>query len=328
MRYYEQEMNIIEKYYRGGQLWSKEENEELIKGYEVNHFTLLELCDIHKRMPGGISSRLKKLQIIKSSFDVRGYTEFQKSNIRNQMRTNKKEIKEQKNIMYKKHTFANVITEVLDLRNEVKALKDYINKLEVMLPKKNAFSVLMSPPRKPTTMGYKIVKGTEEQEKEAFRLQFDGKSEPNPGPSSAGAVLYHPKSQTVKAEVGEYILNATNNEAEYTGLLIGFRLAVDLGIKHLVVAGDSNLVISQVFGEWKVKSENLKGLHAEIRSMFKEFDFIAAKHVYREHNDYADNITNVVFEKKKSYLKKDGLFKKTIIMNGVSHILWSDEDSD
>ena len=194
--------------------------------------------------------------------------------------------------------------------------------------KKNAFSILMALPRKPTTAGYKIVKGAEEQEKEAFRLQFDGKSEPNPGPSSAGAVLYYPNSHTVKAEVGEYILNATNNEAEYTGLLIGFRLAVDLGIKHLVIAGDSNLVINQVFGEWKIKSENLKGLHAEIRSMFKEFDFIAAKHVYREHNDYADNITNVVFDKKKSYLKKDGCYKKTVIMNGISHVLWSDEDED
>ena len=194
--------------------------------------------------------------------------------------------------------------------------------------KKNAFSILMALPRKPTTAGYKIVKGAEEQEKESFRLQFDGKSEPNPGPSSAGAVLYYPNSHTVKAEVGEYILNATNNEAEYTGLLIGFRLAVDLGIKHLVIAGDSNLVINQVFGEWKIKSENLKGLHAEIRSMFKEFDFIAAKHVYREHNDYADNITNVVFDKKKSYLKKDGLYKKTIVMNGISHVLWSDEDED
>ena len=192
--------------------------------------------------------------------------------------------------------------------------------------KKNAFSILMALPRKPTTAGYKIVKGAEEQEKEAFRLQFDGKSEPNPGPSSAGAVLYYPNNHTVKAEVGEYILNATNNEAEYTGLLIGFRLAVDLGIKHLVVAGDSNLVISQVFGEWKVKSENLKGLHAEIRSMFKEFDFIAAKHVYREHNDYADNITNVVFDKKKSYFKNDGMYKKTVITNGVTHVLWSDED--
>jgi ribonuclease HI len=172
------------------------------------------------------------------------------------------------------------------------------------------------------------VKGIEEQEKEAFRLQFDGKSEPNPGPSSAGAVLYYPNSQTIKAEVGRYIPKATNNEAEYTGLIMGMRLAIEIGVKHLVIAGDSNLVISQVCGDWEVKSKNLKGLHAEIRSMFKEFDFIAAKHVYREHNDYADNITNVVFDKKKSYLKKDGLFKKTIIMNGISHVLWSDEDSD
>jgi ribonuclease HI len=321
-------MNIVEKYYRAGQPWSCEENEKLIKGYDINNFTLLELCEIHKRMPGGIASRLRRLNCVKKRCQVRGYIEFMKSSLHSQIRSNKKELKGEKNIMYKKHTFANVITEVLDLRKEVTDLKNYINKLEEMDSKKNAFSILMAPPRKPTPGGYKIVKGAEEQEKEAFRLQFDGKSEPNPGPSSAGAVLYYPNSQTVKAEVGEYIPNATNNEAEYTGLLVGLHLSVSLGIKNLVIAGDSNLVINQVFGEWKVKSDNLKGLHAEIRSLFKNFDFIGAKHVYREHNDYADNITNVVFDKKKNYFKKDGLFKKTIIMNGVSHVLWSDEDSD
>ena len=158
-------------------------------------------------------------------------------------------------------------------------------------------------------------------------INTDGGSRGNPGPSAIGIVI-RDNTGTVVKEIGKYIGVGTNNEAEYTGLLIGFRLAVDLGVKHLVIAGDSNLVINQVFGEWKIKSENLKGLHAEIRSMFKEFDFIAAKHVYREHNDYADNITNVVFDKKKSYLKKDGLYKKTIVMNGISHVLWSDEDED
>ena len=298
-----------------GKPWNLSEESQLIKEYTIDKLNLMELSKLHMRMPGGITSRLKKLNLVQMKHMTRGYLEYQQSDL---FKDTKKEKKE-KLINNEK------------IEQKISRLKTQLERLEkqkVEVPIKNAFSILMAPPSKLTIMGYKIIKGSEEQEKEAFRLQFDGKSEPNPGPSSAGAVLYYPNSQTIKAEVGEYILNATNNEAEYTGLLIGFRLAVDLGIKHLVIAGDSNLVINQVFGEWKVKSENLKGLHAEIRSMFKEFDFIAAKHVYREHNDYADNITNIVFDKKKSYFKNDGMYKKTVITNGVTHVLWSDEDED
>lgn len=298
-----------------GKPWNLSEESQLIKEYTIDKLSLMEMSKIHKRMPRGIISRLRKLNLIYMEHMVRGYSEFKQSDLF----TEKKKIEK-----YAKLDNEKVEQKISRLKTQLERLE----KQKIDVPIKNAFSILMAPPSKLTIMGYKIIKGSEEQEKEAFRLQFDGKSEPNPGPSSAGAVLYYPNSQTIKAEVGEYILNATNNEAEYTGLLIGFRLAVDLGIKHLVIAGDSNLVISQVFGEWKVKSENLKGLHAEIRSMFKEFDFIAAKHVYREHNDYADNITNIVFDKKKSYFKNDGMYKKTVITNGVTHVLWSDEDED
>jgi ribonuclease HI len=299
---------------KAGKPWDKNEESQLIKEYTIDKLTLMELSKLHKRMPGGIRSRLKKLELVPMKHMARGYSEYQQSDLFKDMKIEKKE----KLINNEK------------IEQKINKLKTQLEKLEkqkLEVPLKNAFSVLMAP-KKSSPAGYKIVKGTEEQEKEAFRLQFDGKSEPNPGPSSAGAVLYYPNSQTVKAEVGEYIPNATNNEAEYTGLLIGFHLAVSLGIKHLVIAGDSNLVINQVFGEWKVKSDNLKGLHKEIRTLFKNFDFIAAKHVYRDHNDYADNITNVVFDKKKSYFKKDGMYKKTVITNGVNHVLWSDEDED
>ena len=296
-----------------GKPWNLSEESQLIKEYTIDKLSLMEMSKIHKRMPRGIISRLRKLNLNYMEHMVRGYSEFKQSDL----------FKEKKKI----EKFAKLDNEKVEQKiSRLKTQLERLEKQKVEVPIKNAFSILMAPPSKLTIMGYKIIKGSEEQEKEAFRLQFDGKSEPNPGPSSAGAVLYYPNSQTIKAEVGEYILNATNNEAEYTGLLIGFRLAVDLGIKHLVIAGDSNLVISQVFGEWKVKSINLKGLHAEIRSMFKEFDFIAAKHVYREHNDYADNITNVVFDTKKSYFKNDGMYKKTVITNGVTYVLWSDED--
>jgi ribonuclease HI len=306
-----------------GKPWNSDEEGQLIKEYSINMMSLMDICKIHGRNYGGITSRLKSLGLVKNSLFVRGYSEYLKSDVNKEYKEKRKE----------KSKPDKLDERIIKLKIELERLeKIKLSKSEQnspaqnpKTPTKNAFEILMSP-KKMTKSNYVIYKG--EENENAYRLQFDGKSEPNPGPSSAGAVIHYSNSETVKAEVGEWIPNATNNEAEYKSLLIGLELAIQLGIKNLLIAGDSNLVINQVFGEWKVKSDNLKGLHAEIRSLFKNFDFIAAKHVYREHNDYADNITNVVFDKKKSYLKKDGLFKKTIIMNGVSHVLWSDEDSD
>ena len=311
---------------KAGKAWSHNEELQLIQEYSIQQMNLMDICKIHERFPGGITSRLIKLGIIDERKGARGYAEFLKSDLR-------KEIKKENQKKY-------------SIKKEVNTAKldETINKLKIKLeklekqrsstlspttpktpqtPTKNAFEVLMSP-KKMTKSNYIIIKGEQEAEVDAYRLQFDGKSEPNPGPSSAGAVIYYPNSK-VKAEVGEWIPNATNNEAEYKSLLIGLELAVQLGIKNLLIAGDSNLVINQVFGDWKVKSENLREVNMKIKNLFKNFDFIAAKHVYRERNAYADNITNIVHENKKSYLKKDGLYRHEIIIKGQVRELWSDE---
>ena len=151
-----------------------------------------------------------------------------------------------------------------------------------------------------TKTGYTIVKGTEIDEKECYLLQFDGKAEPNPGESSGGAVLFS-KDKRVVFETGEYMKHATNNQAEYTGLIIGLKLAFSIGVKTLLVEGDSNLVIKQVSGLWKVKNEGMKKLHAEARENALKFDFIAVKHVLRDKNQHADRLTNEVTEKKTSF---------------------------
>jgi ribonuclease HI len=88
-------------------------------------------------------------------------------------------------------------------------------------------------------------------------LQFDGLSYPNPGISTSGAVLFDHNNKVI-FEVGEYIGFATNNQAEYNGLIIGLQRALELNIKNILIEGDSKLIIYQSAGKWKVNNEDLK----------------------------------------------------------------------
>ena len=107
-----------------------------------------------------------------------------------------------------------------------------------------------------------------------FVLYFDGSSKRNPGRGGAGAVLYT-QSDTNRSEmfalshfVGE---NVTNNFAEYTGLVIGLTECLKRGVKQLCVKGDSLLVIQQMRGVYKVKSENLKGVYTQAKDLASQF---------------------------------------------------------
>lgn len=130
-----------------------------------------------------------------------------------------------------------------------------------------------------------------------YTLYFDGKAEPNPGKGSAGAVLY--KDDAIICKVGKYMPNTTNNQAEYTGLIIGLQECVKRKIKEVDVFGDSNLVINQSNKVWAVKNEGLKDLNAIVMSLKKEFTNITFTHVYRDKNTVADEITNIVHAQEK-----------------------------
>lgn len=131
-------------------------------------------------------------------------------------------------------------------------------------------------------------------------LQFDGLSYPNPGISTGGAVLFD-HNKKVMFEVGEYIGFATNNQAEYIGLIIGLQRAVELNIKNILIEGDSKLIIYQSAGKWKVNNEDLKVLNQTVKELTNKFDFVGIRHVYRNSNKYADRITNDVLKSKQSY---------------------------
>jgi ribonuclease HI len=128
------------------------------------------------------------------------------------------------------------------------------------------------------------------------KLQFDGCSKSNPGIAGAGAVIYK-FTEEISSKIKFVGNNATNNAAEYTGLIIGLKEAINLGIKALTVEGDSMLVIKQMKGEYKVKSGNLIDLYNEAKLLEKEFNHISFKHIYRENNKRADELSNLAISK-------------------------------
>jgi ribonuclease HI len=125
-----------------------------------------------------------------------------------------------------------------------------------------------------------------------YKLQFDGCSKSNPGIAGAGAVIYN-LDEEISAKIQFVGNNATNNVAEYTGLIIGLKEAINLNIKTLLVEGDSMLVIKQMKGEYKVKSVNLINLYNQAKDLEKMFDSIEFQHIYRENNKRADELSNL-----------------------------------
>ena len=129
-----------------------------------------------------------------------------------------------------------------------------------------------------------------------YKLQFDGCSKSNPGIAGAGAVIYK-FSEEISTKIQFVGNNETNNVAEYTGLIIGLREAINLNIKAIRVEGDSMLIIKQMKGEYKVKSANLINLYNEAKLLEKEFDYISFNHIYRENNKRADELSNMAISK-------------------------------
>ena len=128
--------------------------------------------------------------------------------------------------------------------------------------------------------------------KPEYLLQFDGCSKGNPGLAGAGAVIFNYENEIWGSSkfVGA---KTTNNEAEYSGLIMGLEKALDLGIRNLAVEGDSLLVIKQMNGEFKVKSENLYTLYNDAKELEKKFDSITFNHIYRSSNKRADELSNL-----------------------------------
>jgi ribonuclease HI len=126
-------------------------------------------------------------------------------------------------------------------------------------------------------------------------VNVDGGSRGNPGPAAIAAVVQD-EGGGVLLEKGERIGTATNNVAEYKALLLGIAEAGELGATELELVGDSELIVKQVKGEYKVKDATMKQLHAEVREALGPFDSWSIRHVRREQNAEADRLVNEVLD--------------------------------
>jgi ribonuclease HI len=125
----------------------------------------------------------------------------------------------------------------------------------------------------------------------------DGASRGNPGPAGAGAVLLDEKGGMLK-RLGKYIGRETNNIAEYQGLLLGLRGAIEFGAREIEIRADSELMIKQLKGEYRVKNEGLKPLFTEAQSLMRRFEKVKLRHVPREENTLADEMSNRAIDEK------------------------------
>jgi ribonuclease HI len=123
------------------------------------------------------------------------------------------------------------------------------------------------------------------------RLSTDGGARGNPGPAAAAYVL-EAEDGTVLAAHGEAIGVATNNVAEYRALLAGLERARDVGVTDLEVVSDSELLVKQMRGEYKVKNESLRDLSRRAARLAREIGAVRYTAVRREHNELADRLVN------------------------------------
>ncbi len=132
---------------------------------------------------------------------------------------------------------------------------------------------------------------------ETLTLQFDGGSRGNPGPAGVGVVL-SAADGTPLVTLGRFIGRATNNVAEYKGLIIALQKAKELGARRVKILGDSELIVKQMRGEYRVKNPDLRLLYDEAQQLFREFDSATIDHNYREDNSLADKLANLAMDRK------------------------------
>jgi len=126
-------------------------------------------------------------------------------------------------------------------------------------------------------------------------VHVDGGARGNPGPAAVGVVVSTPDGEVLD-EIGEVIGVATNNVAEYRGLLLGLERARTLGASEVEVVNDSELVARQVKGDYKVKHAGLKPLYQQALAALRGFDSWSIRSVPRERNARADALVNAALD--------------------------------
>ena len=140
---------------------------------------------------------------------------------------------------------------------------------------------------------------------DVLTLQFDGGSRGNPGPAGIGIVIS--SSDNVRlVTLGRFIGKATNNVAEYRALITAMEEALKLGAKKIVIRGDSELVIKQMKGEYRVKHPDMKPLYEQAQDLLAQFDQAKIEHNLRGKNAVADKLANLAMDRKADVTDVDG----------------------
>jgi probable phosphoglycerate mutase len=160
----------------------------------------------------------------------------------------------------------------------------------------------MTPLRRGTNQpadSHGLLAGSSDKVAPAHTAHIDGGARGNPGPSGYGVVIHDPSGSKV-AELSEYLGYHTNNYAEYQGLLAVLRYAVAHGIKVLKVVSDSELMVRQMKGIYKVKHPDLRKLYEEAQPLVRKFDYFEIRHAMREQNVDADRLANEAMDRGRS----------------------------
>jgi len=125
-----------------------------------------------------------------------------------------------------------------------------------------------------------------------LRIHVDGGSRGNPGPAAAGVVIHDLAAAADILAAGYFLGQTTNNVAEYSGLLRGLEIALKLGGENLEIFSDSELMVRQLQGEYRVKSPDLQPLYRKALALLSKFQCWRITHVRREFNQRADELAN------------------------------------
>jgi ribonuclease HI len=130
-----------------------------------------------------------------------------------------------------------------------------------------------------------------------WSLYCDGASRGNPGQAGAGAILIDAGGE-IRGQYSEYLGQTTNNVAEYQALILGLRMARELGVKKIQVFADSELLVRQLKGQYRVKAAHLLPLYGVVQKARQEFVAFEIAHVPRELNSQADRLANRAIDQK------------------------------
>jgi ribonuclease HI len=163
----------------------------------------------------------------------------------------------------------------------------------------------------------------------------DGGSRGNPGPAGFGVYIQDSAGKAV-AELSEFLGTHTNNFAEYSALLAALEFAINHGHKSLRVVSDSELMVKQMKGQYRVNSPELRPLYEEARRRVPKLDRFQIQHVLREKNRHADRLANVAMDRgmgrapalspapapvPSSPAPSKGIMFRGLVKNGVVHVL-------